>query len=282
MGIQDASDPEYQQLASLSIRMGGMGRSRRIADDQGSDHSDCAIGRDEFELNHQQQVVWSCMKRKLKVGGFLLARATSKAAPSWLAALGLGDPSLGSGNTIVVSTANCAPLHYSVTRPQRSQASRSMSCTNTFVATRAPTSLQTCAAAHSRGNLLFPNTPASSRLRDGGQTRPVGGHIGKCGATFDTRATGKAGGQSSLLEVGGAVSAAETKGPCWETSTMPSEKRGHTTWVENPSSNCLVACCCQPCRGRLGSGSSRPSGGVRDNSVQDGTTRPSSVNEYLH
>ena len=39
-----------------------------------------------------------------------MRRAASK-APSWLAALGLGDPSLHRGDTIVVSTANCAPRH---------------------------------------------------------------------------------------------------------------------------------------------------------------------------
>ena len=64
MGIQDASDPEHQQLASLPMRMGGLGQrsatrcagaaycimGRRIADDQGSDSSDCAVGCDEFEL----------------------------------------------------------------------------------------------------------------------------------------------------------------------------------------------------------------------------------------
>ena len=48
---------------------------------------------------------------------------------------------------------------------------------------------------------------------------------------------------------------------------MPSENRSsEATQHGNPSSNCLVAFCCQPCRGWLGSGSSRPSGGVRDNS----------------
>ena len=76
--------------------------------------------------------------------------------------------------------------------------------------------------------------------------------------------------QEVALEVGSAVSAAEAKGPCWDLNNALREsfKRGHTTWVQNPSSNCLVAFCCHPCRGWLGSGSSRPSGGVRDNSCR--------------
>ena len=57
------------------------------------------------------------------------------------------------------SIASCAPRHKA--RPKRCSP-RSMSLTQTFVATRAPASRQTCAAAHSRGNLLFPNTPAST------------------------------------------------------------------------------------------------------------------------
>ena len=49
--------------------------------------------------------------RELRVGGFLLAPCSLQGGASWLAALGLGDPSLRRGDTIAVSTANCAPRH---------------------------------------------------------------------------------------------------------------------------------------------------------------------------
>ena len=74
------------------------------------------------------------------------------------------------GETNVVSIASCAPRHKlkpsatSNLRPSKALNSpRSMSLTHTFVATRAPASRQICAAAHSKGNSLLPNTPVSTR-----------------------------------------------------------------------------------------------------------------------
>ena len=65
---------------------------------------------------------------------------------------------------------------------------RSMSRTKTFVVTRAPASLHTCAAATSRGNPLRPNTPASGHAArwwpSGSSWRPhqqVREDRGKCG-----------------------------------------------------------------------------------------------------
>ena len=48
---------------------------------------------------------------------------------------------------------------------------------------RAPPSLQTWEAAHSRGKPLFPDTPLQDTVRDGGPTGRVGGHFGRCGET---------------------------------------------------------------------------------------------------
>ena len=111
-------------------------------------------------------------------------------------------------------------------------------------------------------NDLKPPTIESVERR---QTRRVAGHIGRCGetgeeasATFDTGATG-------LLSA-------------W-TSTCP--PRIIPARPHNRGGESFLQLSGQPCRGWLGSGSSRPSGGVRDNSVQD-TTRPATVNESLH
>ena len=72
------------------------------------------------------------------------------------------------GETNVVSIESCAPRHNespsAITSKRRPSSPlnspRSKSRTNWFVDTRAPASLQTCAAATSRANPLLPKTPA--------------------------------------------------------------------------------------------------------------------------
>ena len=116
--------------------------------------------------NHQSSA--ATLSRKLRVNGFLLAPCCLQGG-----AIVVGGPRLGrpvppqGGHHCAVSTANCAPRHsvspsatISSLRPSSAlNVARSTSRTNTFVATRAPASLQTCAAAHSRGNPLFPQHP---------------------------------------------------------------------------------------------------------------------------
>ena len=71
--------------------------------------------------------------------------------------------------------------------------------------------------------------------------------------------------------------AAEAEGPRWDLhmAFWESCKPGHTTSDKNFISSCLVAFCCQPCRGWLGSGS-YVCGRDTDNSVQEGTAMPAS------
>ena len=66
-------------------------------------------------------------------------------------------------------------------------------------------------------------------------------------------------------EEGRAVRAADAKGPCWDLNNAlrASVKPGHTTSDTNLVSSCLVAFCCQLCRGWLGSGSASAGRGMR-------------------
>ena len=101
-----------------------------------------------------------------------LLRASSNAAPSWSAALLRAVPSRCKGDTIVVSTANCAPskmVNPSTTICNRMAStglppSMSRFLTKTIEDTRPPPSLHTCAAARSSANPLDPRTPASAHV----------------------------------------------------------------------------------------------------------------------
>ena len=126
-------------------------------------------------------------------------------------------------------------------------------------------------------------------LRDGGQIHQVGGNIGRCGETggggkCSLRHKSRNGWGSifSTLDVGN-VRAVEPKGPCW-TSSSPFGDRSilATQRHENLVSNSFVVCCCHPCFGWLGSGSSSSCGRVKDNSVQEGTGKPASSTNSLH
>ena len=93
--------------------------------------------------------------------------AWTMAAPSVPAHWRLAGPFLDSGETSVVSMASWAPWNSgnpsattSMRRLSASRGGRSMSCTRTWVETRAPASRQTRAAALSNGNPRRPRTPA--------------------------------------------------------------------------------------------------------------------------
>ena len=86
------------------------------------------------------------------------------------------------------------------------------------------------------------------------------------------------------LEDGRAVRAADAKGPCWDLNNAlrASVKPGHTTSDTNLVCSCLVAFCCQLCRGWLGSGSSSVGRRDSDCSAQEGTANPASSTNSLH
>ena len=141
--------------------------------------------------------------------------AATRAAPSKLAQRGCGVPFRRSGDTMVVSTANCAPWNRgnpSTTTStlrlcNRFGAARSMSWILTFVVTRPPASLHTRATADSRANPLRPTPPPRRTLRGDGHMDRVAGHTGRndwtrvIATTSDaTRERGTAAGQTVCEE----------------------------------------------------------------------------------